>query len=74
VNARTPIVLTRHAEDMLVERAIEREWLERTLANPDSAEPDRSGRASCAHIAPFPSMETACCESHMFRSAKGVEC
>ena len=31
---------TEHAEDMLVERAIEREWVERTIARPDAVEPD----------------------------------
>jgi hypothetical protein len=31
---------TEHAEDMLVERNIEREWVERTIGRPDSVEPD----------------------------------
>lgn len=42
---RPHILYTRHAEDMLAERQIEREWAERTLLEPqvleaDAAEPD----------------------------------
>ena len=43
---------TRHAADMLVERKIEAAWVERTVTQPDSLEPDpkRPGvmRAFCA--------------------------
>lgn len=31
---------TEHAEDMLVEREIERDWVEQTIARPDAVEPD----------------------------------
>ena len=34
-------ILTRHAKDILGERAIPVEWLERTLNNPERIEPDR---------------------------------
>ena len=34
------IFFTRHAETMLSERGIEREWIERTLSEPESVEPD----------------------------------
>jgi hypothetical protein len=33
-------VYTQHASAMLEERAIDREWVERTILHPDSAEPD----------------------------------
>ena len=34
------IIFTRHAEEMLVERNIERAWIESTIASPDSVEAD----------------------------------
>ena len=34
------ISLTRHAADMLVERGIERQWVDRTVNEPDAIEPD----------------------------------
>lgn len=38
--AKPPIKFTRHAEDMLAERGIERGWVERTIGEPDTIEPD----------------------------------
>jgi uncharacterized protein DUF4258 len=38
--ATKPLVFTSHAEAMLVERAIEREWVEKALADPDEIKPD----------------------------------
>lgn len=35
-----PIVLTRHAETVAVERGLEREWIERTVRQPAVLEPD----------------------------------
>jgi hypothetical protein len=35
-----PTILTRHAAMMLVERDIEREWIDRTVNEPDAVEPD----------------------------------
>ena len=37
-----PIVFTRHAETVAAERGLEREWIERTVREPDLAEPDPS--------------------------------
>jgi Domain of unknown function (DUF4258) len=37
---RKPLNFTDHAEDMLVERRIERKWVEQTMAQPDAVEPD----------------------------------
>ncbi len=37
---KKPLSFTEHAEAMLVEREIEREWVEQTVAQPDEAEPD----------------------------------
>jgi hypothetical protein len=37
---RKPLYFTDHAEDMLVERRIEREWVEQTVEQPDAMEPD----------------------------------
>lgn len=34
------INFTRHAADMLAERGIERDWVERAINNPDAIEPD----------------------------------
>lgn len=34
------IVFTQHAEQMLIERSIERDWIERTIATPDIVESD----------------------------------
>jgi hypothetical protein len=34
------IELTQHAEDMLRERAIEADWVEQTVRNPESVEKD----------------------------------
>jgi len=34
------IILTRHAETVLAERAIDRRWVEQTLQQPDSTEAD----------------------------------
>ena len=36
------IILTRHAEDMLVEREFERSWIENTILGPDSVEQDQT--------------------------------
>jgi hypothetical protein len=36
----TRLVFTQHALDMLVERRIERAWVELTIRTPDTAEPD----------------------------------
>jgi Domain of unknown function (DUF4258) len=40
-----PIVLTTHAQDMLVERVIDRTWVEATIRQPDALvdDPSRSG-------------------------------
>ena len=38
--AKQPIKFTRHAEDMLAERGIDRNWVERTINQPDAIEPD----------------------------------
>lgn len=35
-----PIVFSRHAEDMLVERGIERAWVNNTIRNPEKVESD----------------------------------
>ena len=35
-----PTILSRHAEDMLVERRLEREWIEKTIAEPEELEHD----------------------------------
>jgi len=37
---RKPLSFTDHAEAMLVEREIEREWVEQAIAEPDEVEPD----------------------------------
>ena len=37
------IVFTRHAEDMLAERKIERVWVESTVRDPENVENDPSG-------------------------------
>jgi hypothetical protein len=34
------IVLTGHAEDMLIERRIDRSWVEETIRNPEALEDD----------------------------------
>jgi hypothetical protein len=34
------IVFTQHAEDMLVERRLDRAWIELTITMPESVEPD----------------------------------
>ena len=34
------LTLTRHAEDMLIERGIERAWVEATISHPDTVESD----------------------------------
>ncbi len=36
----TRIVFSRHAEDMIVERGIERAWIEQTVREPESVEAD----------------------------------
>jgi hypothetical protein len=36
------ITLTRHAAEMLTERNIERDWVERAVTDPQSVEPDPS--------------------------------
>lgn len=36
----TRIVFSRHADDMLLERQIERRWVEETVRNPDTMETD----------------------------------
>ncbi len=38
--AETHLVFTKHARDMLIERRIERAWVELTVRTPDAAEPD----------------------------------
>jgi hypothetical protein len=38
------LVFTQHAEDMLVERGIDRAWVEETIRNPDAVEPDPNHR------------------------------
>jgi Domain of unknown function (DUF4258) len=40
--ANADIVLTAHAEDMLVEREIDRSWVEATILNPAALEADPS--------------------------------
>ena len=37
---RPRIVFSRHADDMIVERQLERAWIEETIFNPEIAEPD----------------------------------
>lgn len=37
---KKPLNYTEHAEDMLIERQIEHEWVEQTIARPDAVEPD----------------------------------
>ncbi|MBI3702728.1 MAG: DUF4258 domain-containing protein [Rhizobiales bacterium] len=34
------VIFTQHAETMLAERSIERQWVDRTVAEPDAIEPD----------------------------------
>ena len=36
---KKPLSFTEHAEAMLVEREIEREWVEQTVAQPDEPSP-----------------------------------
>ena len=38
--ADKPIVLSKHAQDMVNERKISREWIEQVLCNPTFEEPD----------------------------------
>jgi hypothetical protein len=38
--AQKALSFTQHAEDMLAEREIEREWVERTIAQPETIEAD----------------------------------
>ena len=35
-----PLLFTRHAEDVIVERKIDRSWVERTVRQPDWSHPD----------------------------------
>ncbi|WP_342148190.1 hypothetical protein [Methylorubrum sp. SB2] len=55
------IVYGPHALDTLVDRAIEPDWVERTLAAPDSIEPDPNIRTACGPTAPCPSATGGCC-------------
>jgi len=45
VSAEARIVFSRHADDMIVERNIERDWVYQTIRNPDfiEADPNRPG-------------------------------
>jgi hypothetical protein len=38
--AHANLVFTRHAADMLIERGIDRAWVEATIRDPESIEPD----------------------------------
>jgi len=38
--ARPALLFTRHAEDMLIERGIDRAWVETTIYEPESVDPD----------------------------------
>jgi hypothetical protein len=38
--ASADLVFTRHAEDMIIERALDRAWIQATIDAPDSIEPD----------------------------------
>jgi hypothetical protein len=38
--ASADLVFTRHADDMIIERAINRAWIQATIDAPDSIEPD----------------------------------
>lgn len=37
---RKPLIFTRHAEDAIVERELDREWIERTVHDPEWVVPD----------------------------------
>lgn len=51
--AGKPIVLSKHASDMLAEREIPLEWVERTLRAPIQEEPDRNHPGAIRAYAPI---------------------
>ncbi|HUY33543.1 MAG TPA: DUF4258 domain-containing protein [Pirellulales bacterium] len=46
--------LTQHAKDVLAERAIPTEWLERVLDTPQRTEPDKDDPQLIHHLAAIP--------------------
>jgi hypothetical protein len=52
--------LTHHAEDALVKRKIEKDWLERVLAFPQRIEPDATDPCWNTGWRKFPSLKTVC--------------
>jgi hypothetical protein len=57
------ISLTRHAANMLAERDIESEWVDRTIHEPDALEPDSDRNDVFVRFVQFPNAKAACCES-----------
>ncbi len=51
--ADKPILLSKHAQDMLDEREIPLEWIERVLANPIFEEPDTNHPGATRAYAPI---------------------
>ena len=49
-----PYELWAHADQVMTERSISRDWLERTLAEPDTVEPDARDRRLVHHLRVFP--------------------
>ena len=58
--ADKPIVLSKHAQDMIDERKIPFEWVEHVLRHPIFEEPDRQNAGAVRAYAPVPSTATAC--------------
>jgi hypothetical protein len=52
--ADKPIVLSKHAQDMVDEREISRDWIEGVLRNPFFEEPDRRNPGAFRAYAPIP--------------------
>jgi len=51
--ADKPIVLSKHAQDMVDEREIPRDWVERALRNPVFEEPDHRNPGAVRAYAPI---------------------
>lgn len=47
-------VLSTHAERVLIERGIKRDWVERTLAEPDETRPDARDKSLVHHLRVIP--------------------
>jgi hypothetical protein len=67
------LILTEHAEDALVERELDLDWIERAVRDPSWTVPDPGAPVSSAAFAPFLSLADASCGSpHMKRRVKSV--